>query len=91
MSTQRCQRCGLRLSAVKTSSSQKRRKRVSGDPMIKRYKAAEEPEIFRKKRRRFGDPRWRLLKAVLILFLFGTVVATCIVLLRNPMGFHRPW
>ena len=91
MSTQRCQKCGLRLSSVNTSSSQKRRKRVWGDPMIKRYKASENPDVYRRKRRRFGDPRWRIVKGVLLLLLLGVVVWTCIILLTNPRGIYRPW
>jgi hypothetical protein len=86
MSTQRCQKCGLRLSSVNTSSTQKRRKRVSGDPMIKRYQASENPSIFRKKRRRFGDPRLRFFKLMLLLLFFGIIAATCIIVLKNPTG-----
>ena len=65
---------------------------MAGDPMIKRYQAAENPAIFKKKRRRYGDPVWLIIvKVALLLLLVGIVVGTCILLMQNPMGIHRPW
>ena len=91
MSTQRCQKCGMRLSAVNTSAKQKRRKRVGGDPMIKRYMEAETRENLKRKRRRFVSRKLRTVRWILILLFFGIIVTTIFILLRNPMGAHRPW
>ena len=97
MSTQRCQKCGMRLSAVNISAKEKRRKRVSGDPMLKRVEdvvetgAQGEVAPRKRKRRRFAASRWRIIKLILLLFLVGILITTTYIVINNPMGIHRRW
>lgn len=88
---QRCQKCGLRLNSINTSVHEKRRKKVSGDPILRRYEQAEDPEILRRKRGFFKSRRWRILKALLLLAVFAILIATTIIVISNPMGIHRRW
>jgi len=91
MSMQRCGKCGLRLNSVVTTPGEVRRKRVSGDPMLRRYREAEKPEIYRRKRKRFADPRRKLLTAVLLFLFLAVVVGTAYFVWVNPYGAHRKW
>ena len=91
MSTQRCSKCGLRLNSVNTSAHEKRRKRVSGDPMLNKYEETEQPEQLRRKRRYFASRRWRILKVILLLAVFVILIITTYIVITNPVGIHRRW
>lgn len=91
MSTQRCNKCGLRLNSVNTSSQEKRRKRVSGDPMLNKYESAENASTLKRKRRYFSSRKWRILKVILLLLVFATLIVTAYIVISNPMGMHRRW
>ena len=91
MSMQRCGKCGLRLSAVVTTPVEMRRKRVSGDPILRRYKNAEKPEIYRQKRKRFADPRRSAFKAFLLFLFLAVVLGTAYFVLVHPQGAYRKW
>ena len=90
MSTQRCMKCGLRLNSVNTSAHEKRRKKVSGDPMLNKYEKSEESGQLRR-RRYFSPRRWRIVKVVLLLTVFAILIITTYVVITNPMGVHRRW
>ncbi|MGK0188661.1 MAG: DNA-directed RNA polymerase subunit RPC12/RpoP [Verrucomicrobiales bacterium] len=91
MSTQRCSKCGLRLNSVNTSGQERRRKKVSGDPMLNRYEESEQSETLRRKRRYFSSRRWRILKVILLLLVFAILISTAYIVITNPMGMHRRW
>jgi DNA-directed RNA polymerase subunit RPC12/RpoP len=91
MSTQRCMKCGLRLNSVNTSAHEKRRKKVSGDPMLNKYEDSKDPGQVRRKRRYFTPRRWRIVKVVLLLTVFAILIITTYVVITNPMGIHRRW
>lgn len=90
MSTQRCSKCGLRLNSVNTSAHEKRRKRVSGDPMLNKYEESEQPDLVRR-RRYFLSKRWRILKGILLLVVIAILIITTYIVITNPMGIHRRW
>ena len=91
MSTQRCSKCGMRLSAVNTGPQEQRRKKVSGDPMLKRYETSEQPDVVRRRRRHQASKRWRIAKRILLLLVIGVLVATTYIVMTNPWGIHYRW